>query len=232
MLADQPVFVVTRFSFLGTSDWKSEPSRDQNLLFAETRLRRRFALFEAIALPSLRAQTDQNFHHVVLTSSLLPEWALERLVAICTREREAHPVTVLARPPAPARKHLRKYFREVASAEHVVHLNLDDDDALAVGYFADLRQRVARLEEEAADGFDERPRLVSYPRGYCLAFDRGVPSKVYKFLHPFANVGLAMIAPAGGRNIFAIAHQAAGPPLWRDLDPGQSNVPAQPSPRQ
>lgn len=167
-------------------------------------------MFEAITVPSLREQTDQNFHHVILTSSLLPDWAAERLAAIAAREREAHQVTVLAQPPAPAKKHLRNFLRDEAACEHVVHANLDDDDALAVGYVADFRRRVAMVEEEAVGGLDERPRLVSYPRGYCLTFDAGAPSRFYKFGYPFTSAGLAMIAPARGRNIFAISHRAAG----------------------
>ena len=52
-----PIVIVTRFSFLGESGWKSDASRSAEMLFEADRLNRRLELFCTITLPSLAAQT-------------------------------------------------------------------------------------------------------------------------------------------------------------------------------
>ncbi|WP_177172598.1 glycosyltransferase [Paracoccus alkenifer] len=44
-LRDIPVVIVTRFSFFGKSGWKSDASRDRELLFQPQRLEQRLRLF-------------------------------------------------------------------------------------------------------------------------------------------------------------------------------------------
>lgn len=74
-----PLLFITRFSFFGKSGWKSNTSEDKELLFKEDRLEQRMYLFENVTLPSLIAQTDSEFHHLVLSSSELPDLAKIKL---------------------------------------------------------------------------------------------------------------------------------------------------------
>ncbi|HHC29039.1 MAG TPA: hypothetical protein ENK80_00495, partial [Rhodobacterales bacterium] len=62
----------TRFSFFGQSGWKSAAAADPGLLFDPARMDERLKLFERITLPSLKAQEDGDFTHMVLSSTLMP----------------------------------------------------------------------------------------------------------------------------------------------------------------
>ncbi|CAM3188052.1 Putative rhamnosyl transferase [Paracoccus aminovorans] len=85
---------ICRFSLLGRGDWRpyrgkpdDEVGRIANeqaaKLFAPDRMERRLATFEHITLPSLKAQTDQNFIFLVAASELIPEEYKARLQKIC-----------------------------------------------------------------------------------------------------------------------------------------------------
>ncbi|WP_236640739.1 glycosyltransferase, partial [Sulfitobacter sp. HI0023] len=51
-------------------------------LYAEERLEERFRLFETVALPCLRAQTDPDFELIVVIGDSLPAPARARLEAL------------------------------------------------------------------------------------------------------------------------------------------------------
>ena len=80
-----PNVIVTRFSFIGNSGWKIPVQDRETILFDKTRLEVRLWLFERITVASLLAQSDQSYHHYILTSDQLPDWALRRLTAICQK---------------------------------------------------------------------------------------------------------------------------------------------------
>ncbi len=92
----------TRFSYRGLSGWRSPAAGDPVLLYDAERLAHRFALFERITLPSLLAQEDAAFRHVVLAGSGMPRpWRL-RLRALCLDTLGAARATVIFAPPGRA----------------------------------------------------------------------------------------------------------------------------------
>jgi hypothetical protein len=219
-LADAPLIIVTRFSFLGRSGWKSEASRDAALLFEPERLRLRLELFRTITLPSLAAQTDRAFTHVVLTSAGLPGWALAELKEACLAAHGAggrH--VILARRPGFSGVFLKRYLQTIAPADGLVaQAVLDDDDGLAVDFVAELRRELSALDAAGRDVGPGSLAFVSFAEGY--GFEIGLDAEgqpttgVYAHRYPFINCGLTLVGAPGAVNVLGIQHRKT--PLLHD----------------
>lgn len=218
-LAAAPLYLVTRFSFLGRSGWKSDASRDAALLFEPQRLRLRMELFRSITLPSLAAQTDRDFTHVILTSTQLPAWAMTELKEACvTAYGRDGRFVILARRPGFSSIVLRRYLQSVVTRPLVAQAVLDDDDGLAVDFVAETRSTLAALDAGGRDTGPERMAFVSFQDGYGLEFgltaDGEPTTGLYAHRYPFINCGLTLVAPPGAANILGIKHRKT--PLLHD----------------
>lgn len=219
-LANAPLVVVTRFSYLGRSGWKSDASRDASLLFDPERLRLRIELFRTITLPSLVAQTDHDFRHVILTSSKLPGWALAELKEACaTAYGKEDRFDILARRPGMSTLMLRRYLQSIAAPDALVaQAVLDDDDGLAVDFVAVVRKELAALDAAGRETGPERLAFVSFPEGYGfeigLGADGQMTTGVYAHRYPLINCGLTLVGVPGGPNILGIQHRKT--PLLHD----------------
>jgi hypothetical protein len=203
------ILVCTRFSFRGLSGWQSDFAADPEKLFARERLEARLLLLRAITLPSLATQDTQSFHHYLLTSSDLPDWALEALNAACLAAYgTADRFSIRAEPWGNARRHLRAFMTDRYGTEPVAQVVLDDDDGLGAGFMADLAGRLARIEGEVATGTRTLPYFISYPYGLALNFgESGL--ELYRHSYEFINLGLTMIGTPEDKNIFSIDHLSA-----------------------
>jgi Putative rhamnosyl transferase len=211
-LADAPLIVVTRFSFLGVSGWKSDASRDAELLFQPDRLRVRLELFRSITLPSLVAQTDRNFRHLVLTSKQLPPWAMADLREACaTAYGNPDRFDIVAARPGPARKALRLYLERTHAEPLVAQLVLDDDDGLACDFVAAVRDRLLTMDAAAAGGAVAPPAYVSFAEGYGLVLDLNdhgeTEARLYQHRYPFINLGLTLVGGRSAKNVLGISHR-------------------------
>ena len=74
-------------------------------LYSDERLEERFALFEAVALPSLRAQTDPNFDLIIVVGDQLPPRHLARLESLIADMPQAR---IHAEPPRPQREAMKQ----------------------------------------------------------------------------------------------------------------------------
>lgn len=199
---------ICQFSFLGSCDWigtRGTQLIDAETLSAripkvydETRLRRRFQAFEAVCLPSLRAQTDQDFSFWVLTSPELPEQWLDRLCTLCETLPQAQIIMSTERSTANA---LRPNLLHAASqaGRPVIQFRLDDDDALS-------RHYVARLRADAVRFADMPTFAISYAAGLIYGSFGGEPLRYFRSHQSFVSAGTAARMNAPGRSIFAIAH--------------------------
>lgn len=204
-----PVVIVTRFSFFGKSGWKSDASRDRELLFQPKRLQQRLRLFSQITLPSLAAQTSEDFHHFILTSRDLPETAAAGLAEACARSyADATRYSIVAERPMPARAALRRFLEQRYPEQAVAQVALDDDDGLAADFVQELRRQLGLIEQEIPDIGQKLPHFVSFPRGYALVIEDEAPQPLSLFAmgYPYINLGLTMIN-AGHKNILAIRHR-------------------------
>ncbi|MDE3029221.1 MAG: hypothetical protein KGH84_12575, partial [Paracoccaceae bacterium] len=202
------ILVVTRFSFHGQSGWKSEFSTDPEKLFERERLEARLLLMRVINLSSLKAQTNQNFHHYILTSADLPEWALNGLTEACIATYGSPDrFSIRAEPFGKARARLARFLVERYGAEPVAQVVLDDDDGLSAAFMADLAERLTRIEGDVAKGERTLPYFISYPNGLGVTFDEtGVA--LYRHRYEFINLGLTMISRPREKNVFSIDHQS------------------------
>lgn len=217
-MSDQrPIIGHIRFSYYGLTDTRLQPDAGDTALAAlydETRIARRFHLFENLTLPSLMAQTDQDFRILVMSSDVMPDAFKERLWLVASRLPQA--TVVFSR----TRRSIHAYQRHMEDAlgpdrtAQPLHFRLDDDDALACSFIARLRL-AAR---------DMPPRThFSFPKGILLfptAFDgnEGASIMINQYL---TALGLAWISDADFlRPPFAMMHQK----LWMDYpvvsDPG------------
>lgn len=207
-----PIVIVTRFSFLGESGWKSDASRSADLLFEADRLNRRLELFCTITLPSLAAQTDQGFRHFILTSKQLPKWAMAELRAACTGiYGESGRFSVIAATPGPASQPLRLFLQRHFAGRPVVQVVLDDDDGLAATFIARLRTELGLLDDDPPDDLRPLPYFISFASGYALSLraDAAEAPAVFRHRYPYINLGLTLIGMPGGKNVLAIAHKKA-----------------------
>lgn len=124
-------------------------------------LEERYALFERYCLPSVAAQTCQDFDWIVFFDDQTPEWARERnarlqavrpfhalYTPLFDNGGWARAVRAVAGPPVPGRL--------------LVTSNLDNDDALGFDY-------VERVQRVAGAHFSGSRFAVNLPDGYVLA---------------------------------------------------------------
>ncbi|MBL0128699.1 MAG: hypothetical protein IPP83_14850 [Flavobacteriales bacterium] len=133
-------------------------------------LERRFQLFEDYCLPSMKAQTDQDFSWIVFFSDRTPEkWkarieAIQRdfppFIPVYTKDGEEQPTCL--------RSELKRMLHPTAT--HVITSRIDNDDA----YHRDM---VARIRKELA-GQDDA--YIVFLNGLQVDVDRGVIARLCK----------------------------------------------------
>lgn len=184
-------------------------------LYAPRRLDVRTLWFEQVCLPSLRAQTDKDFTlHLVLGEDLPEPWRgrVEAAISACSQIKPHW------RAPGDHRAMCRDVLwggRDAARAV-VAEFRLDDDDAVAVDYVAQLRRlwpKVGRMANpagrvaldhgkgvvlEAVDGGQIKPHVLQthcWSAGLTLYLRPDDESTIMDFPHhkiwarvPFVNL--------------------------------------------
>ncbi|PCJ76690.1 MAG: hypothetical protein COA53_00210 [Rhodobacteraceae bacterium] len=161
------------------------------LIFDRARLNRRFQLFEDVCLPSLTAQSDQNFNMMLMTSRDLPDWALDRLMGLV---RDYPNIYVRAyRPQANIQRIFKRSIFEMLdpTAPITASFRLDDDDALASDYIARLRGHM--MPENTG-------KIVTFTHGYQVYLSDGA-LQVWDDTRDCGSVGLALLQEGGALSI-------------------------------
>ncbi|MCV2872959.1 putative rhamnosyl transferase [Defluviimonas sp. WL0050] len=181
---------VCRFSMLGRGDWKAYRNQpDDKLeeiyeekareLFAPERMENRLATLEHLTLKSFAAQSDQNFHFLVVTSDRLPSEYKERLTRICA---EVSTVVLRFVPPS----HISDVIRDVLAELEIDHGNtlqfrLDDDDCVS-------RDFIRRARRHAAAMWENQNFAISFAQQYYCVTD-GPTEGIYNWYSPFFSAG-------------------------------------------
>ncbi|KPQ13333.1 MAG: putative rhamnosyl transferase [Rhodobacteraceae bacterium HLUCCO18] len=220
---DNQIVGVCRFSYPAKAGFRlSAEGHDAivDALYAPERLRRRFAYFEMICLPSLAAQTDPDFTLVVLIGDAMPIRWRKRLKAL----RATYPfLQICAAEPLGPLQATRRAFRigAVEDVPFVTGFRLDDDDAVACDYIERLRETSDRLLD-AGWATEETPVAIGFQSGIYWALDKpGLPVFRFSEIRPLAQAS-AMITPFDFRlNIFRWnhAHLLAHVRCWTDPEP-------------
>ncbi len=182
---------VCRFSYLGDGGFEVSKKKTEEklaaVLYDQQRMNRRFAFFEQICLPSLAAQTDQDFRLVVLIGTSMPIRFRRRLKDLADTYKFMQ-VTALE-PMGPLNVTKRAYRRGLPDgATHLTGFRIDDDDAVAVDYIAKTREIADQLLHLGwAD--DDHPAVIAYHRG--IYWDMNDPDDPFYKVREIGPLGLA-----------------------------------------
>ncbi len=166
-------------------------------LYAPARMEERFRHFEALCLHSLKAQTDKGFRVGVLIGADMPRPYQTRLAGLLAPLPQA---VLIKLPYLPYAEAMRQAFARLFDGPAPLHLSfrLDDDDAVAVDFIAELKARLPQLYGMSG-GLD--PAGLSFLQGLTLMNGRLVPSIDARPL----GLGLCVMAPAG-RKVHALSY--------------------------
>jgi Putative rhamnosyl transferase len=210
MTDPRPIIGHIRFSFYGITDTRLRPDRANAAmarLYDEIRMARRFFLFERLTLPSLLAQSDQNFRIVIMSSDVMPDPYKARLLQLSDMLSDATVDFSVRRRSLFAYKHHMFQPLGPGLAGSAIHFRLDDDDALAASFIARLRSLSRDLP--ASTHF-------SFPKGIMLFPARSGATGGVSMIRtePLTAIGLAYVSDATfTRNPFSMQHRQ----VWRDF---------------
>lgn len=203
MFEDRQIYGHIRFSYYGFTDTRERPDDDGTALarlYDETRMARRFFLFENLTLPSLIHQTDGGFKTVIMSSSVMPERFKDRLSAIAARLPGA---VVDFSTETRGDYAFHRYMLESTGYKgraSSVHFRLDDDDALSINYISRLRH-LSRVLSPSTH--------ITFPSGIFLFPARpDSPEGVSMFQQRFLTaIGLATVNGGGfQKNPYQMMH--------------------------
>ena len=132
------------------------------MLHDRDRLETRFRFFEALALPSLKAQSDRGFETLILVGESFPDWAMERLRAGIADLPGAR---IVALPPMQHYPAMQAAFGSLPDdgCSHLTSFRLDDDDAMDIHHVGRLRRMV-----------DGMAGIVNPGSSFCIGHNRGL----------------------------------------------------------
>lgn len=139
------VIGICRFSYPALGGFKrmhATVAEREAYLYAPRRMALRFAHFESLVLPSLRAQTDPDFTFLIVIGHNMPEPWLSKLHALCAPVPQ---IKIIAREPLKHRLALQLAIQEELgeTRPESLQFRLDDDDAIGVD-FIELARSIAR----------------------------------------------------------------------------------------
>jgi len=149
--------VITRFN-LATA------GRESGIRMAPGWLEGRFDLFEGYCLPTMAAQTQQDYIWLILFDEHTPEWARER-VRKCQQVRPFTALYLGHFDHGGWARLVRAAIGDPVPGRLVVTSNLDNDDGLAADY-------IARVGECAAREWRGETLALNVPWGLVLARKR------------------------------------------------------------
>ncbi|GAB4275106.1 MAG: glycosyltransferase [Pararhodobacter sp.] len=184
------VIGLCRFSYPALGGFKTEhetPEDRARFLYAPERLDERFRLFEALTLPSLRAQTDPDFTFLIVVGTDLPA---DRMAQLRDLTRDMPAVVIKAYPPGRHRDVMKEAINSVRKPLcYSIQFRLDDDDAVGVTFVAKLRKA---LRQHFPLFEASRHVAVDFTRGYNLRADaRGLHAEPANQL--YLGVGFAIV---------------------------------------
>ncbi len=200
---------VTRFSYFGRSGWKSDFSADPDQLFAPDRLEQRLAMFEQITLQSLVDQTDPEFDHIAISSSLMPQVYQDRLTQLMHDMLGDRAKVVFREPNRMGRVLHQTTVEHYGDEPWITQVVLDDDDAVSNDFVSICKYEANQVTD--VPYCDDTFHYLSFPHGATLNLrNQGKPWMSARY-EPWTNLGLSIVKqPHELKNIFNISHRFVG----------------------
>lgn len=197
---------VVRFSFpalTGFAKMPHEAAEVKAILYDPARLERRFKLFEALTLRSMRAQTDPDFQLGFLIGDDFPAPFRQRLAHLLADLPQAF---VFPYPAAENFKATHATFKaaNLEGATHLTSFRLDDDDALDRNFIARLRHQANSLFPLCRG----TPYVISQNRGF-YAFTGESGGEIFDVQERTPiGIGVALVAGVkSGHTVFIYNHR-------------------------
>lgn len=175
-------------------------------LYAPARMEERFATFETITLPPLRAQTDPDFTLVVVIGDSLPDPYRRRLEALLADMPQA---MIQSHPPEQHRPIMKRIINSVRVDDNApcLQFRMDDDDAVAIDFVERLRSVAGDVQDLAAR---DNLLAIDFNRGFIVRPGAQGVAAVETAV-PYQTAGLAMmVAPTSRLTIMNFAHHKLG----------------------
>lgn len=142
------VIGICRFSYPALGGFKrmhDSIAEREAYLYATDRMALRFAHFEALVLPSVRAQTDGDFTFLIVIGQNMPARWLERLHDLCAPVPQ---IKITQRAPLKHRLALQLAIQDELGEgrPESFQFRLDDDDAMGVDFVEISRSIIRRTE--------------------------------------------------------------------------------------
>ncbi|WP_298919291.1 putative rhamnosyl transferase [uncultured Roseobacter sp.] len=178
-------------------------------LYDPDRMATRFALFEAFTLPSIRAQTDADFVFLIVVGDSLPRRYSERLRDLV---KDIPQIVVQRHAPGPHREVMNDALNALRSNKKApcIQFRLDDDDAVARGFVAELRRRAVPalqiLEDSQSVAIDFNQGYIARPNA------EGIEAAAVK--ESYWAAGMAIVTrPKSQQTIMSFSHNK----IWQHM---------------
>lgn len=178
--------------------------------------RHRLVYFESICIPSVRAQSCDNFTWVVFCDDQSADWFRNRIEDLAAEHH--FEVAYCAGPFTP--EYVAEYIGPRCHADWLVTSRVDNDDAVSDSFIERVQSYV----------FEEREQFINFTRG-LQATDDG---KIYHRADP-SNAFVSFIEPRVDplpKTVFvdwhtrihkyAFVREISGPPMWLQMVHGQN----------
>jgi hypothetical protein len=200
---------ICRFSYPGDGGFQVEHDTLQDrmdYLYAPARMEERFATFETMMLPPLKAQTDDDFTLLVVIGDSLPMPYRNRLEAALEDIPQA---LIRAYPPGPHRKVMQDAINDVRhfDGDACLQFRMDDDDAVACTYIERLREAASDVLPMAAK---HRHIAIDFNQGF-IARPSASGLEIAPTNAPYTTAALAlMFKPDLRLSVMNFAHMKVG----------------------
>lgn len=179
-----------RFSYpaLGGFQIQHETTEERiEFLYGEERLEERFRLFEHVALPCMKAQTNEDWEMIIVIGDSLPKAHADRLQDIVSGIAQ---ISIQVHEPRPQRELMKEILNGARKdpSEPCLQFRYDDDDAVAVDFIERFRDAV-----EDCAGLNAKQPAVAYDwtLGYAAQFsETGITAKEMRYKQYVASLGL------------------------------------------
>jgi glycosyltransferase involved in cell wall biosynthesis len=199
--------ILTRFNVV-MPGWNSQVNLEPSWL------NERIKLFEEICLPSVAAQTNQNFEWLVFFDSKTPDAYISKINKLLEKFR-FQPIYIDVFDIKAIRNNVFKYSTEDSM---LLTSRLDSDDVLAIDY--------VKVLQSISDGITDK-RIINFDNGAIL-FSKGNSHSLYQY-EDMSNPFTSLLEPFedGFSTILALKHtelhtfaevvHIKGKPMWLQL---------------
>ena len=205
------VIGICRFSYPAKGGFKINHASSlerANYLYSSRRLDERFAMFESLTIPSIRAQTDKDFTFLIVIGKDLPE---RRLLQLKKLTEDIPQVVIQPHAPGQHRKVMQAAINSIRNpGKFSIQFRNDDDDAINCEFVRKTRETTLKAAELIASN---RHVAIDFVNGYTVRTSaRGIQASPAQSL--FLGVAFAVVFhPNVQLSIMNFAHHD----IWRHM---------------